>query len=470
MPPKKKNKELDDLDIVYINAPPATGSAERASPGLMHSHASPGLMHSHASRRRDEIEFAETKEVYDFIVDGKEMYFSHLLRDDAERSNGNTERDVAPRDDSFRKLAMVPPPNNFTYKRRRGQFKKMLHWGQLKLFLSEVEFLTKVYQQRTADYEDLPIICVYAGAAPGHHIYFLHTLFPDITFELYDPNSFTIKIPGKDAVARDRIRTHQQFFTNEIAAAYADQSAAYTVFISDIRTEPVTTENIRQNMSMQLEWWRLMRPHLTMFKFRLPWEPGQTVYPDGDIYLQAFQGATSTETRLIFKRDAADKIYDNKIYEDALYYHNVHGRTKYYDFQMGDLDLERDHVDNCYDCVSFLYIMSQYIQTIKPNPYGELTRDSLFAAVKDVQRSITYGRDDLVSKTATSFNDSLKIFRRYVYVPCDNERCDVCRGDEFVHKKHKVSNAQHHDTVKINEIKIGGSNIRNILRNHVKLR
>jgi hypothetical protein len=459
MPPKKKNKELDDLDIVYIDAP-ATGSAERVE--RLHRYE---LDREHALRRRDEMEFAETKEVYDFIVDGKEIYFSHLLRD-AERSNG-ANLVANGNADSFRKLAMVPPPDNFAYKRRRGQFKKMLHWGQLKLFLSEVEFLTKVYQQRT---EDLPIICVYAGAAPGHHIYFLHTLFPDITFELYDPNPFTIKIPGRDVVARERIRTHQQFFTNEIASAYADQTAAYTVFISDIRTEPATTENIRQNMSMQLEWWRLMRPHLTMFKFRLPWEPGQTVYPDGDIYLQAFQGATSTETRLIFKRDAADKVYDNKIYEDALYYHNVHGRTKYYDFQMGDLDLERDHVDNCYDCVSFLYIMSQYIQTIKSNHYGELTRDSLFAAVKDVQRSITYGRDDLVSKTATSFNDSLKIFRRYVYVPCGNEQCDVCRGDEFVRKGYKVSRAQHHDTVKINEIKIGGSNIRNILRNHGKLR
>ena len=54
-----------------------------------------------------------------------------------------------------------------------------LHLGQRKLLLTEVNFLT--------NYSDLSKNINYIGAAPGHHIEFLSTLFSDHTFYLYDP-------------------------------------------------------------------------------------------------------------------------------------------------------------------------------------------------------------------------------------------------------------------------------------------
>lgn len=178
------------------------------------------------------------------------------------------------------------------YVRRRYQFKPNLHWGQLKLLLTEIEFLTIVLKEYKGA---LPIYFVYAGAAPGDHIWYLQTLFPDIYFELYDPNDFVVKDNAK-------LKTHVQFFTNKDAEYWASRNDVFLVFCSDIRTEPATSENIVSNMNMQLKWWQIMNPVMSMFKFRLPWEEGKTTYLEGDIYIQPFPGPTSTETRLIVKK------------------------------------------------------------------------------------------------------------------------------------------------------------------------
>jgi hypothetical protein len=57
-----------------------------------------------------------------------------------------------------------------------------IHVGQLKLFLSELEFLTECLP----NYAEKKIV-VYAGSAPSHKIYYLHTLFPNIKFIMVDP-------------------------------------------------------------------------------------------------------------------------------------------------------------------------------------------------------------------------------------------------------------------------------------------
>ena len=51
-----------------------------------------------------------------------------------------------------------------------------LHSGHRKLFLTEMYFLSYVYKKVK--------YVVYAGSAPGHHIFFLSTLFPALKFIL----------------------------------------------------------------------------------------------------------------------------------------------------------------------------------------------------------------------------------------------------------------------------------------------
>ncbi len=57
-----------------------------------------------------------------------------------------------------------------------GESKTVVHWGQRKLLMHEIEFLTKHLgtEQRA--------VLVYAGAAPGTHISLLSDLFPSVVF------------------------------------------------------------------------------------------------------------------------------------------------------------------------------------------------------------------------------------------------------------------------------------------------
>ena len=189
----------------------------------------------------------------------------------------------------------------------------LIHWGQKKLLLSEIEFLTK--------YGHLSNIVVYAGSAPGTHIDYLVKMFPDHKFILYDPRDFDVR-------DSPRIEKHKQYFFAKDAKKYKG-----ILFISDIRTaedEIPDDDDIIQNMNMQKEWVNIMKPAMSMLKFRLPYTPGKTKYLDGDIYLQIYAPITSTETRLITD-GKKQKIYDNTKYEEQMFYFNTILRPKGYD-------------------------------------------------------------------------------------------------------------------------------------------
>ena len=336
------------------------------------------------------------------------------------------------------------------YQRTRGEFKRALHWGQLKLMLTEIEFLTLALQQYNLNYADQPerqrpqFVMVYAGAAPGHHTQYLSELFPQVHFELYDPNEFAIS-------DSEKIKIHIQFFTNTDAKYWADRSVnptndannapakatdkelVYLVFCTDIRTEPATDDNVRENMNMQLEWWRIMNPNLSMFKFRLPWEAGKTQYPEGQIYIQPYPGPTSTETRLIAKRDAAIIDYDNEKYERQLFYHNNIMRKHSYGLAGELLGLKKDptithnHVDSCYDCTAFIFIVSQYVQLQYPRITHAAQLEKIKSLITDVQSNITFGKHTLHTQTVRHINDALEKLRRSCYVECADVKCNICK-------------------------------------------
>src|SRR5262245_53966686 len=71
------------------------------------------------------------------------------------------------------------------YARPKSEKAGVIHWGQRKLLLSEIMFLTQ--------WGHLANIVVYAGAAPSDHTPYLQSLFPNHTFILIDPRPFSIK-------------------------------------------------------------------------------------------------------------------------------------------------------------------------------------------------------------------------------------------------------------------------------------
>ena len=80
------------------------------------------------------------------------------------------------------------------YSKRTTKVTNVIHWGQRKLLLTEIEFLTMYFEKKT---NDKPTYVIYAGAAPGNHILYLSKLFPTVHFELYDPRNFSEKLTHK---------------------------------------------------------------------------------------------------------------------------------------------------------------------------------------------------------------------------------------------------------------------------------
>ena len=394
---------------------------------------------------------------------------------------------------------LEPDAKTISYERRKLRMKRTLHWGQLKLMLTEVEFLSLALQRYKELNDNRPIHMIYAGAAPGHHIVYLSKLFPMIYFDLYDPNDFAIS-------ETDKIKINVQFFTDVDASYWQQQSDKFVIFASDIRTEPATEENVRKNMEMQLDWWKVMNPEVAMFKFRLPWTEGETEYPEGDIYIQPYPGPTSTETRLIVYKNAAMKKYNHTKYEQQMFYHNTIARIKCYKTALGvKLDFMRDGIDNCYDCASFITIIDNYLTAVnwgKDNNSSNSSNNNSSSSsinssnnsssnnskssnnnssnesssnnsssnnskssnssnnssnnsssniarkheirrlINDLQNNITFGKHTIYSQTVKHFNSHLDMMQRAAYVKCNNKSCTTCSmSDDKINKVDILSSA-----------------------------
>lgn len=234
------------------------------------------------------------------------------------------------------KLKMHPP--NVQDKTTRFDLK--YHWGQRKLLLSEILFLTKVLDTKNEER-----IVVYVGSAKGTHIKILVEMFPNLKFELYDPNDYDdilYIIPN--------IKIYQQYFTDEDAKKYTNKDV---IFISDIRTVPAnmkqaTEKNmydfqseVLKNQDMQKKWVEIINPYYSMLKFRCPYpEVGKPLlykYIKGEVFKQVWAPVTSAETRLLIKQKDNYTLQDYDIikHERQLAYFNL---SRQYDFSNEKVD------------------------------------------------------------------------------------------------------------------------------------
>ena len=258
------------------------------------------------------------------------------------------------------------------YIRDEDNKKNVIHFGQLKLLLTEIRFLT--------EYHKLSNIVVYAGAAPGHHIRYLSKLFPKHQFELYDPCEFDKDIASDSKYKM--INCHRQYFTDKLAKELHDKFGGdgKILFMSDIRTadyrqmtELENEECITKDNQWQLNWCRLLKPIKAMLKFRLPYPDrikGPTIYLDGEIWIQSFARRSGTETRLIPYTDVDKnnyqydkmKSYDHVKYEEELFFFNEKIRKSYVENIYFDSNIG---FSNNFDCWSYGYLLERYLFYIK---------------------------------------------------------------------------------------------------------
>lgn len=272
-------------------------------------------------------------------------------------SNSDGKRAKAPPRD----LAEIPDPG-FEFRRIPKPAAPALHYGQRKLLLTEVDFLTR--------HGDKGARVVYAGAAPGFHIPALLDLFPAHEFHLYDPMTFKMSLTDEQ---KGRVTVHNELLTADAIRGRYDDGTP-TLFISDIRggTDARNQENpgsqsasaaVESDMQAQADIVRELKAPASQLKFRLPWGAGTTKYPRGELRLQPWAPLSTNETRLEVvgpKLTAAGKFaaaalaeYDHAEYDRKLHLVNAFMRTWGTYGEHVCVDASGDAVpghDRCYDC------------------------------------------------------------------------------------------------------------------------
>lgn len=365
------------------------------------------------------------------------------------------------------------------------------HVGQLKLFLSEVQFLTECLALPDAK-KFKQIFVVYPGSGPGHTRKVLAEMFPALKFILIDPqehdirgaspsDSLYLRVPkqtiqtGKSihhatasgfiatekgrevaplsvqemfaAIMREKDYTFyiiEDFMTNEIAREIRDFSEKMQVgilFISDIRTaikpegwtvtrdddnEGVSDIDILVNGAWQHMWMNIIRPVFSMVKFRTPFHNPQDIsvverslalpivadtfrkyremfgidcaqeYHAGryffaqcaHINLQAFAGASSSETRMIIAGDHLRvplALYDSKEHEEFMFFFNLMRKMCF-------IARNKAHFgaipgfDGCLDCDLALHILDEYARLVAPS--GRAGIDILRTLLARIDRTL----------------------------------------------------------------------------------
>jgi len=300
-------------------------------------------------------------------------------------------------------LLLTPDYPELEYRRRADEEKKACPWGQRKLCIVELLFLTRYWNKETVP---SPIM-VYAGAAPGKHIYFLANCFPAFTFHLYDPAEFQI-------VSTQRVICHREFFTDDTAKLWSGRSDIF--FVSDVRMSNYETrtpleneKNIWEEMEAQRRWAEIISPISSLLKFRLPYagfnlpfvKEGKVEYLDGDVYFQPWSPQTTTETRLV--PNGKVKNWDIKKYESQLFHHNVVVRESQ-NFPHKVIDTSRE-ILNDYDSFFEVTTIEEYLAKTG-------RRMSILEMSQELTRSLNEGKKKETQLTLSLIRQDVKVMKK----------------------------------------------------------
>ena len=223
--------------------------------------------------------------------------------------------------------------------------KVMTKFGQRKLLISEIQFLTHFEGN----------FVIYVGSACGIHIKYLVALFPEKIFYLIDSSPH-----DRDLSALPNVIIQSTLFTNDlidiILAEFIEHDIVVSkdvLFISDIRSQnaiPTKNHNGQQDledsvltdMNLQMDWVLKLKPAHALLKFRLPYIVGMSEYVDtkntiryldGIILKQIYSPEQSSECRLIASYDSKldsypMTTYDCRLYENQMYFYNRYSRIR----------------------------------------------------------------------------------------------------------------------------------------------
>lgn len=301
---------------------------------------------------------------------------------------------------------------------------KNCHYGQRKLFYTELEFLSLLSKKHHLR----EVTVVYAGAAPGIHLPILFKLFPDVFWILIDPAPFKFDKEG---------HTHRFVIINDFytSSTYKTVQKINTknkkvAFISDIRVAPSEEETFKDMVAQQLWVTQLDNCCAYMLKFRLPYildtfkyeafdyqPPKGThialptkrskgfLYLSGKILFQLYPPMRSSESRLIGYHKQGHpfqlQYYDAHKYDEQMNYFNMVARRQCYRYKGSQT--VKEHIlgfDDGYESVVEYYLFWKYLQHYQnETPTHEAVVRLLYATSRELDRTHSRSLVDCVLVT-----------------------------------------------------------------------
>jgi hypothetical protein len=288
------------------------------------------------------------------------------------------------------------------------------HIGQLKLFLSTLQFLL-YYAPINKE-----VHVVYPGSAEGHNLPFIMSLFPQCLWYLIDPKERGF---DKQLYKHPKVKyIKKSLFNDKIVQELTKRlKGKYTLLISDIRLHEGDDkeEEITRDHLLQQGWVEMFQPTYAQLKFRPPRNVDGFKYLNGTVYLQMYAPDSSTETRLVVKGQGKldYKTWDVVEYEDYMYQFNRILRPSFYSTQEVP-----PCMDHCHDCVATIRLLKEFKELRGDHIFGRLTLDkmmnTIFYNIKDTnvkrklcldfkeQKSNFYETSQLPNKTSKDIGDS----------------------------------------------------------------
>lgn len=240
---------------------------------------------------------------------------------------------------------------NFNDIKERRKYDKNIkvsntHLGQLKLLLVELRFFTDI---DIVNIKDEIITILYIGSGKGFHIPLLikalNNINKKIYWHFYDPNGHCEKlnILGNNI----NIFIKNQLFLTEDIEKFKQNIKNTFIFISDIRScddvEP-NTDNLIFDYKIHKNILETLKPDYSLLKARYPFPDDFTpkqneeineLIPLGTEYLQPFSPVSSSELRIILKKNQDDNSYIYKKitvetiedYEEKMFWYNTSYRS-----------------------------------------------------------------------------------------------------------------------------------------------
>lgn len=269
------------------------------------------------------------------------------------------------------------------------------NWGQRKLLLTEIEFLTEY--ARNGKY-----LVIYIGDSQGLYINYLSDLFPDVDFVL-------IGMKKIDCKKTSRIQIRSGALIDKWINMYS-KSRENLLLICDVHTfGPLKDmeEYIQQDLENQIHWHSKLKPIASLLTFRFSRNKAMTKFLQGDIISSPWTSRQASHCRFIVLRDAQLTNYDNKRLLSALSYFQNVTRTKYYEHDIDDLNSEG--LDHCYDCCTEIYILHQYLTKVQNVSDKRILDNAILQMSHDISTNIYDRSRPPITKRERSLNIIPKI-------------------------------------------------------------